>query len=214
MKNSELASIRNDYTRDSLDITNVDADPIRQFGIWMEEVLNAGIDEPNAMMLATTGRDLQPSARIVLLRDFDADGFIFYTNYKSRKGCQVDENPKVALSFFWKELERQVRIEGGIEKLTDEISDKYFFARPFESRLSAVVSPQSKPVPNREFLESSREDLRDKYPDQDLHRPKEWGGYIVKPKRIEFWQGRAGRLHDRVLYTLENINWKIERLAP
>lgn len=214
MKNVKISQIRKDYTRGVLDIKSVDSNPVKQFGIWMTDVLEAGIDEPNAMMLATTGHNMQPSARIVLLRDFSDEGFVFYTNYTSLKGNQIDENPKVALTFFWKELERQVRIEGDISRLSEELSQKYFDARPFESRLSAVVSPQSKTIPNREYLEKLRDDLRKKYPNEDLSKPEEWGGYIVKPLSIEFWQGRAGRLHDRIIYRLEKVLWEIERLAP
>jgi pyridoxamine 5'-phosphate oxidase len=157
---------------------------------------------------------MQPSARIVLLRDFSEDGFVFYTNYSSLKGSQIAENPRVALSFFWKELERQVRVEGSIERLSEKLSNKYFLARPFESRLSAAISPQSEVIPDREYLENLREKLREQYPNQDLPKPKDWGGYLVKPKSIEFWQGRAGRLHDRILYRAKNNDWIIERLAP
>jgi len=214
MKSLEIKHIRKDFSKDTLDERNVEAGPISQFAIWMEEVLKAGIDEPNAMMLATVGHDLQPSARIVLLRDFGEKGFVFYTNFSSRKGMQIQENPKVALTFFWKELERQVRIEGEIKKITKEESDKYFQARPLESKLSAIVSPQSEPVVNRGFLENSRDQLRKKYHEAELVRPKNWGGYIVNPMKIEFWQGRTGRLHDRILYSLVKNGWKIERLAP
>jgi len=214
MNKTEISKIRNDYTSSSLDITNVDGNPICQFSFWMDEVLEAGIDEPNAMILATTGSDKQPSARIVLLREFNEDGFVFYTNYKSLKGSQIDQNPKVALSFFWKELERQVRIEGKIEMLSGDLSEKYFHSRPFESRLSAVISAQSKVIPNRKYLENLIDGLRKQYPEQDVPKPKDWGGYIVKPKSIEFWQGRASRLHDRILYFLDDDKWKIERLAP
>jgi pyridoxamine 5'-phosphate oxidase len=210
----EIANIRKDYTSRTLEITSVNTDPIRQFKSWMDEVLKNKIDEPNAMMLATTGENMQPSARIVLLRDFSEDGFVFYTNYSSLKGSQIAENPRVALSFFWKELERQVRVEGSIERLSEKLSNKYFLARPFESRLSAAISPQSEVIPDREYLENLREKLREQYPNQDLPKPKDWGGYLVKPKSIEFWQGRAGRLHDRILYRAKNNDWIIERLAP
>ncbi len=210
-----ISEIRKDYKKGFLDIKNVESDPINQFSFWMDEVFESGIDEPNAMILATSGRNMQPSARIVILRDFSKEGFVFYTNYTSNKGNHIDENPKVALTFFWKELERQVRVEGDISRLPEALSQKYFDARPFASRLSAVVSPQSKAIPNREYLESMREDLRKKYPDERVPMPREWGGYIVKPKSIEFWQGRAGRLHDRILYTLKDKNiWKPVRLAP
>jgi pyridoxamine 5'-phosphate oxidase len=210
----EIANIRKDYTSRTLEITSVNTDPIRQFKSWMDEVLKNKIDEPNAMMLATTGENMQPSARIVLLRDFSEDGFVFYTNYSSLKGRQVTENPRVALTFFWKELERQVRVEGLVEKISEEQSEKYFHARPFESRLSAAVSTQSEVIPDREYLENLREKLRGQYPNQSIPKPKDWGGYLVKPKSIEFWQGRAGRLHDRILYRAKNNDWIIERLAP
>jgi len=214
MNKPQISNIRTDYTSRTLDISIVDTNPINQFKAWFDEVLNLGIEEPNAMILATAGHNMQPSARIVLLRDFCEAGFIFYTNYDSTKGKQIEDNPKAALTFFWKELEQQVRIEGIIKKIPDQDSDKYFHARPFESRLSAAISPQSHVIPNRGYLENLREGLRKQFTKQDLPRPQNWGGYIVKPKSIEFWQGRAGRLHDRIMYTLENKSWKIELLAP
>ncbi len=214
-KNLNLRDIRLDYQKGALDELSVDGDPVAQFNAWLGEALDAEVPEPTAMTLATAGKDGRPSARIVLLKDVDVSGFTFYTHYESRKGRHISENPQVALTFFWKELERQVRIEGVAERVAPQESDEYFHSRPYESRLSAAASPQSKPVKDRQHLEHLKAQWRDKYPGETLPRPDNWGGYRVKPVMIEFWQGRRSRLHDRIVYQLqENGEWKIERLAP
>jgi pyridoxamine 5'-phosphate oxidase len=214
MEKSKIAAIRKDYLNGVLEIEAVHPDPIEQFKIWLHDAVSAGIDEPTAMFLATTGADLQPSARIVLLKGVDEKGFDFYTSYQSRKGRQIGENPLVAATFFWKELERQVRIEGIVEKLTDAESDEYFRSRPAESRFSAAVSPQSQVIPGRNYLEEKINILKTKYAADELKRPDSWGGYKLKPSRIEFWHGRENRLHDRLVYSFLAGEWNIARLAP
>jgi pyridoxamine 5'-phosphate oxidase len=214
MEKSKIAAIRKDYLNGVLEIEAVHPDPIGQFRIWLHEAVSAGIDEPTAMFLATVGVDLQPSARIVLLKGVDEKGFDFYTNYQSRKGRQIGENPQVAATFFWKELERQVRIEGTVEKLPDAESDEYFKSRPAESRFSAAASPQSQVIPDRNYLIEKITGLKTKFSGDELQRPDSWGGYKLKPLRIEFWQGRENRLHDRLVYSFLSGEWKIERLAP
>lgn len=211
---TDLESIRKDYRLQSLLEKDVDADPIKQFEAWWGQVMQSGIDEPNAMTLATSTTSGKPSARIVLLKAIKHNGFIFYSNYDSRKGQQIRDNPFVSLIFFWKELERQVRIEGGIRKISDEESDEYFSKRPLESRIGAWSSPQSEVIENRDILEKNVSDCTTRFGSQ-IPRPPHWGGYIVDPTLIEFWQGRPGRLHDRLQYTVsEKLTWKIERLAP
>jgi pyridoxamine 5'-phosphate oxidase len=214
MEKSKIAAIRKDYLNGVLEIEAVHPDPIEQFRIWLHEAVSAGIDEPTAMFLATVGVDLQPSARIVLLKGVDEKGFDFYTSYQSRKGLQIGENPQVAATFFWKELERQVRIEGTVEKLPDAESDEYFRSRPAESRFSAAASPQSQVIPNRNYLEEKITGLKTKFSGDELQRPDSWGGYKIIPLRIEFWQGRESRLHDRLVYSFLSGEWIIERLAP
>jgi pyridoxamine 5'-phosphate oxidase len=207
-----LANYRNEYKKDMLDISSMHPDPVVQFGIWMEDAIRQGIEEPTAMTLATVGADGKPSARMVLLKGFDKEGFVFFTNYDSRKGFEIEGNPDVALVFYWKELERQVRIEGRATKTTGAESDEYFKTRPVESQAGAIVSPQSQVIPNRKELESKLEELLSG--NKELTRPKHWGGYHVFPEMIEFWQGRPGRLHDRIRYLRHGNQWKIERLAP
>lgn len=189
--------------------------PIDQFSKWWGEAIASGIDEVNAMTLATASTDGVPSARIVLLKGFDVNGFVFFTNYNSFKSQQIRENPKGCLVFFWKELERQVRITGLIEKIDPGASDAYFHSRPPESRLGALASPQSEVIQSREWLDTHYSKLEKEWKGKEIRRPAHWGGYIVKPVIIEFWQGRPGRLHDRLQYSLqEDGTWKTERLAP
>jgi pyridoxamine 5'-phosphate oxidase len=210
-----IADIRREYKLESLSETDVYANAIEQFGRWWEEALKSKIDEVNAMTLATASRDGLPSARIVLLKGYDETGFVFYTNYNSFKGQQLAENPRGCLVFFWKELERQVRITGLIGKTTPAESDDYFNTRPEGSRLGAIVSPQSQIIPDRESLQLKVDELRNKISSDVIKRPENWGGYRLMPAIIEFWQGRPNRLHDRIQYTLQDDgSWKIDRLAP
>lgn len=210
-----IASIRRDYQLKSLSEQDVLADPIQQFTIWWQEALTAEIDEVNAMTLSSTKADGRPSARIVLLKGYDEKGFVFFTNYDSNKGHELMTNPFASLLFFWKELERQVRVDGKCEKISSEESDAYFYSRPLGSRLGAWASPQSQVIPNRDVLEKQAEQLTLKYNDGIVPRPPHWGGFRVVPDSIELWQGRSNRLHDRILYTKnKSSNWGIARLAP
>lgn len=210
-----LENLRKDYRAEKLSEKDVKSNPIEQFDHWFDEVLKSGIYEPNAMTLATASTDGKPAARIVLLKGFNQDGFVFYTNYLSRKGKELAKNPVVALVFFWPELERQVRIEGTIEKVSKETSEKYFQSRPKESQIGALASPQSQVIADRSLLEKNWKELEKKYADQEIPKPSFWGGYLVKPQVIEFWQGRSSRLHDRIVYRkADKNNWKIVRLAP
>lgn len=208
-----IAGITKEYKLKSLREQDIQSDPVDQFTQWWNEAVESKVDEINAMTLGTTAND-KPSARIVLLKGFHSEGFIFFTNYESRKGTELKENPNACLLFFWKELERQVRIEGTVQKVSEEESDLYFFTRPEESRISAWSSPQSRVIKNREVLEKNAAEYREKFSKEKIPRPANWGGYILKPGCIEFWQGRPGRLHDRLQYTLRNNSWIIERLAP
>ena len=213
--NKNIADIRRDYSHKSLSENDVDANAINQFARWWEEAVNSKIDEVNAMTLATASLDALPSARIVLLKEFTEKGFIFFTNYESYKAQQLAENPKACLVFFWKEIERQVRITGLIEKVSGKQSDEYFQSRPESSRIGAWASPQSRVIESRDWLDDKFNELVSKMEGNSSARPPHWGGYIVKPVVIEFWQGRPSRLHDRIQYSLdENGEWKIERLAP
>ncbi|HLP90077.1 MAG TPA: pyridoxamine 5'-phosphate oxidase [Nostocaceae cyanobacterium] len=210
-----LADLRKDYTLQDLSETEIDPDPFVQFKLWFEQAVAAQLPEPNAMTLATCTPDGQPTARMVLLKDFDHRGFVLFTNYHSRKGQELAANPQAALVFWWAELERQVRITGCVEKISPEESDQYFEVRPAKSRLGAWASHQSEVIPSREYLEKKLQEFAAKYENQQVPRPPHWGGYRVIPQEIEFWQGRSSRLHDRLLYTrLEDGNWKIERLSP
>lgn len=214
--NPSIADLRQDYSSQSLLETDVAPDPIVQFDKWWQQALASEIIEPNAMTLATASSDGVPSARIVLLKGFDQGGFVFFTNYKSYKGMQLEENPKACLVFFWKELERQVRIVGIVKKLSEKESDEYFHSRPIGSRLGAWASPQSQVIESRNWLDNHYLEVASQFKEEEkIQRPPHWGGYIVQPVIIEFWQGRPSRLHDRIQYTLqENGSWKIERLAP
>jgi pyridoxamine 5'-phosphate oxidase len=213
--NKTTADIRKEYSSRQLSEADAAITPIQQFEKWWDEAIASEIDEVNAMTLATASSDGFPSARIVLLKGFDENGFIFFTNYKSFKGTQLDENPKACLVLFWKELERQVRITGIVQKASSGASDAYFQSRPLASQLGAWASPQSQVIENRVWLEEKYSELSKEMNEKNLQRPAHWGGYIVKPVIVEFWQGRPSRLHDRIQYSLEeNGNWKIERLAP
>ena len=210
----KLDSIRTEYKYAGLSETNIAQNPFSQFEIWMNEALKARVNEPTAMSVATLGIDGFPDSRIVLLKDFNENGFTFFTNYTSNKGKSIAKNPVVGLHFFWSELERQIRISGFAEKTSDSISDKYFYSRPVLSQIAAIVSSQSSKIASREFLDSQFETLKEKFNSENIKRPENWGGYLVKPVKFEFWQGRESRLHDRILYEKENGNWLISRLAP
>ena len=210
-----IAEHRTLYRNAELSEDSVNRDPMKQFEEWFNEALAAESAEPGAMTLATADAEGKPSARIVLLRGFDDKGFVFYTNYKSAKGKELIANPRAALVFFWTELERQVRIEGSVVKILPQESDEYFQSRPRESQIGAWASLQSHALRNREELEAAYRKFSEKYADQPVPRPAEWGGYRLMPAAIEFWQGRPNRLHDRLLFTREkNGEWKLSRLAP
>ncbi|MBK1988442.1 pyridoxamine 5'-phosphate oxidase [Sphaerospermopsis aphanizomenoides BCCUSP55] len=210
-----IADLRKDYTLQDLNEKEVDPNPFIQFKFWFEQALAAQLPEPNAMTLATSSPDGKPSARMVLLKNFDERGFVLFTNYNSNKGQEIAANPHAALVFWWAELERQVRILGTVEKISSEESDGYFEMRPPGSRLGAWASNQSEVIPSREILEAQLQEFQRKYENQEVPRPPHWGGFRVIPQEIEFWQGRSSRLHDRLLYTrLNDGGWKIERLSP
>lgn len=212
---NNLAGIRKNYSQNSLTEESADKDPIKQFDRWWQEAVEAKIEEVNAMTLATASADGIPSARIVLLKEFSDRGFVFFTNYSSYKGKQLEENPKACLVFFWKEMERQVRITGIVQKIPAAESELYFHSRPAGSQIGAAISPQSSVIENREWLENKYSKLEKEIKGGQVDRPENWGGYLVSPVLIEFWQGRPSRLHDRLEYALqENGSWKIERLAP
>ncbi|BAV09970.1 Pyridoxamine 5'-phosphate oxidase [Filimonas lacunae] len=211
-----IADIRTDYSLKTLDEKEVAKDPITQFDAWWKEAIDSHLDEVNAMTLATASPDGIPSARIVLLKSFDENGFVFFTNYNSAKGRELAANPRAELVFFWRELQRQVRINGIVKKVSKEDSDAYFQSRPAGSRIGALSSPQSQVLANREVLEQIVAVNTAQFAgDAFIPRPGHWGGYVVQPVMIEFWQGRSSRLHDRIQYALlDNNSWKIERLAP
>jgi pyridoxamine 5'-phosphate oxidase len=213
--NASIADMRKEYQNASLSEKDVKVDPYDQFDKWWNDAMNAGIEEVNAMTLATASPDGLPSARIVLLKGFDHRGFVFYSNYNSYKGRQLVENPRACLVFLWKELERQVRITGLVEKLSPAESDEYFEQRPKGSQIGAWASPQSEVIRSREWLENIEKEFENKFKGKPIPRPSHWGGYRVRPVTIEFWQGRPSRMHDRIQYSLQDDgNWQIERLAP
>jgi pyridoxamine 5'-phosphate oxidase len=215
MTTNAIADIRKEYKLQSLSERDVQPIPLQQFDKWWQEALASGIDEVNAMTLATASSDGIPDARIVLLKGFNQAGFVFFTNYESAKGRELLENPRACLIFFWKELERQVRIKGRISQLSDQENDEYFNSRPEGSKIGAWASPQSQVIESRNWLEQNEKKFREKFSGKKITRPPHWGGYRVEPLNIEFWQGRPGRLHDRILYSLQKKGeWKIERLAP
>lgn len=211
---SEIADIRKDYKQHSLNEADVAADPFEQFGRWWNDAIAAEVEEVNAMTLATASKDGIPSARIVLLKGYDKQGFVFFTNYESTKGKELMANPQAALVFFWKELERQVRIEGSVEKVSSEESDEYFHSRPEGSRIGAWSSPQSAIIANRTIIETNVTQYSKRFEGHEIPRPEHWGGYRVIPNKFEFWQGRSSRLHDRFQYKQENEVWTKHRLAP
>jgi pyridoxamine 5'-phosphate oxidase len=210
---TDIARLRTDYKKGALDEEHADADPIRQFARWWDEAVRSELPEVNAMVLATADANGRPSARAVLLKGFDANGFVFYTNYESRKGRELADNPAAALLFFWAELERQVRIEGRAERVTAEESDAYYRSRPLASRIGAWASPQSEPIPGKPWLLARAAEMGLKH-GVNPARPPHWGGYRLRPTLLEFWQGRPSRLHDRLSYSLEDGIWKRARLAP
>ncbi|MES2419205.1 MAG: pyridoxamine 5'-phosphate oxidase [Bacteroidota bacterium] len=209
-----IQNLRQDYRSGQLNEKDVDKSPIRQFENWFTAAIDAQLYEPNVMTLATADKTGKPNARIVLLKGFDEGGFYFYTNYLSTKGKELKKNPQACLVFFWAELERQVRIEGKVEKLDKEASEKYFHSRPKGSQIGAIVSPQSQVITNKTILEAKVTELTATYADKTIPKPAHWGGYIVRPSSIEFWQGRPSRLHDRIKYDLINGKWQTSRLAP
>ena len=214
MANS-IADLRREYSSQSLLESDVAPDPVAQFRTWWDHAIKGEVFEANAMTLATASADGLPSARIVLLKGFDQRGFIFYTNYKSYKGLQMEENPKACLVFFWKELERQIRIVGLVSKLSEQESDAYYHSRPVGSQIGAWTSPQSQVVESRDWLDQQYQEYSSRFKEGTIPRPPHWGGYLVQPMIVEFWQGRPSRLHDRIQYSLQaDGSWKTERLAP
>ncbi len=209
-----LQDIRREYRQSRLDLDHLDPDPTVQFRFWLNEALKAEVPEPTAMVLSTTLPGQRISSRVVLLKDMDGDGFTFFTNYQSTKAAQIESNPAGALLFFWPDLERQVRIEGKILKEPQHKSDEYFKSRPEGSKIGAWASPQSRRVPNREYLENLQYDYMRLFKTRALERPKYWGGYKLIPNLVEFWQGRENRLHDRFEYTRNGGTWEVFRLAP
>lgn len=208
-----IADLRKDYTQAGLEFG--DPNPFHQFQLWFEQALNADLLEPNAMTLATVTPEGKPDARIVLLKGFDERGFAFFTNLQSQKGRELAQRPHAALVFLWKDLERQVRVTGAIERVPDEESDTYYQSRPLASQLGAWASPQSEVIPDRQFLEDRMTQFADRYQNKEIPRPAHWGGLRVVPSEIEFWQGRPSRLHDRLRYQLQpSGEWQIDRLAP
>ncbi|BAW95330.1 pyridoxamine 5'-phosphate oxidase [[Synechococcus] sp. NIES-970] len=211
-----VANLRQNYTKAGLHEDDVSDDPMAQFATWFQQATEtAEIREPNAMVVSTVNAEGKPSARVVLLKDFSEAGFTFFTNYTSQKGTELMATQYGAIVFWWEPLERQVRIEGTVEKLTPEQSDAYFASRPRKSQIGAWASPQSQAIANREFLEQRFKDLEAEYADKDIPRPDHWGGFLVRPEKIEFWQGRPSRLHDRLVFTLQgDRTWQRQRLAP
>lgn len=214
IQSNQIASLRVDYSLKSFDEKDVKSNPFEQFAIWMEEAIEAKVNEPNAMTLATVKADGTPSARIVLLKGFDERGFTFFTNYQSSKGQELNQNNNVALVFCWLELQRQVRIEGVATKISEAESDAYFHSRPLGSKIGAHASPQSSLISGREELENAYSHFEALFAKEPIMRPQHWGGFIVNPRKIEFWQGRSSRLHDRFCFSLHKNSWLVSRLAP
>lgn len=214
MNKKFIANLRHEYKHDELLEKNISKNPIIQFEKWFADALEKDKNYANSMTLATANKNGKPTSRVVLMKGFDKNGFVFFTNYQSRKANNILENPFASLTFFWKEWSRQVHIEGKVKKIPLEESDEYFNTRPVGSRLGAIASQQSKIIPNREFLERKINELEKYFENKKITRPENWGGYILIPNRIEFWQGRENRLHDRILFTKEKSRWKIQRLSP
>jgi pyridoxamine 5'-phosphate oxidase len=209
-----IADLRKDYSRASLSETDVNPNPIEQFSKWFQEAISAQVPEANAMSMSSASADGRPSSRILLIKDVDQRGFTFFTNYESRKGRELDSNPYAALLFYWIELERQVRIEGRVERITDAENDAYYNSRPVKSRLGAIASAQSRPVASREVLEARVQEVEKQFGDHPV-RPPQWGGYRLVPEYLEFWQGRPSRLHDRIAYQRQaDGSWTLQRLQP
>ena len=210
----DLSDKKTNYSLAELSKKDVDANPFDQFVQWLDTAIDANVYEPNAMVLSTVSSDSKPSSRVVLLKGVDEQGFRFYTNYLSKKGNELGGNKNASLLFFWPELERQVRVEGTIEKMVSQFSDDYFNKRPDDSKIGAIISPQSQIIPGREYLLEKKKELEQSLENKELKRPNYWGGYILSPNLFEFWQGRPNRLNDRIQYSLKNDNWEIVRLAP
>lgn len=209
-----LHQMRQEYAAGSLNETNMPHNPMEVFNVWLDFAINSGLTEPNAMTVATATADGKPSARVVLLKEVNDNGFVFFTNYMSRKGSELIVNPQVAIVFDWHNLERQVRVEGRAEKLSAEESEAYFNERPEDAKIGAWASPQSKIVKDREELEKHLEEIEEQFEDMPVHRPSHWGGYLIRPSVIEFWQGRPSRMHDRIVYYKTEDGWTMHRLAP
>jgi pyridoxamine 5'-phosphate oxidase len=210
----KILQLRKEYSLAALDETHVNSNPFIQFNTWFDEALQAQLQEPNALFLATVDESNKPSGRIVLLREANDKGFVFYTNYLSRKGIEIATNPHASMTFFWQELERQVRIEGVLEKVPESVSDDYFARRPRGSQIGAWTSPQSKQIISRAELEEEEKRISALFEGKEVKRPAHWGGYCLVPHYLEFWQGRENRLHDRICFSLTNSGWSIARLAP
>lgn len=210
----KLDSIRRDYKFAELKRNSVNKNPLKQMEVWIKDALEANVNEPTAMSAITVGTDGFPQSRIVLLKDLNLEGVTFFTDYSSEKGKAISNSPKIGLHFFWPEMDRQIRITGFAEKTSVSISEKYFKSRPVPSQIAAIISKQSEEIPDRKFLENAFYDHQNQLNGNVPERPNNWGGYLVKPIKIEFWQGRESRLHDRILYEKEDNNWKIKRLSP
>ncbi len=214
MKNTDISKLRRDYLLTELNETNVKKDPFDQLNVWMEETIKSNLIDPSAMILATANKNAEPSVRVVLLKGIDAEGLIFFTNYESRKGKDISENPQASLLFFWKELERQIRISGKVKEVSKKESEDYFHSRPYESQLAALASKQSSIISDRQYLEGKFEELKKEFNGKEIPLPSFWGGFKLIPESFEFWQGRENRLHDRISYMKGKRDWKIVRLAP
>jgi len=214
MTNRDFVAYRQEYGSQRLIVEKMHANPVKQFRLWFKEAERAGVKEPNTMTLATVSQQGQPTIRIMLMKEITDQGLVFYTNFRSRKGREMEELPKAALNFYWQDLERQVRFDGTVTKVPDDESDEYFHTRPRGSQLGAWVSEQSEPIPSRDYLEAQLKVYETRYKEHDIPRPTHWGGYLLTPVRVEFWQGGPHRLHDRIQYSLNNEHWDLQRLAP